>query len=69
MTIILIVFIISFILSVVLTPVVGKIGSRLGAVDVPDERKVHTGSIPRCGGLAIFGAFFLSLLVGVFFNT
>ncbi len=66
MTIILVIFLVSLALSVVLTPVVGKVGTWLGAVDVPDERKVHTGSIPRCGGLAIFLAFFLSLLICAF---
>ncbi len=37
---------------------------RLGVVDAPDGfRKVHARAIPLLGGVAIFAAFFLSLLV------
>lgn len=40
-----------------LTPCVRRLALRLGAVDEPGERKVHTEPMPRLGGLAIFGAF------------
>lgn len=46
-----------------LTPQVKNLAIRFGAVDRPDARRVHKGVIPRLGGLAIFGAFFLSVLV------
>jgi UDP-GlcNAc:undecaprenyl-phosphate/decaprenyl-phosphate GlcNAc-1-phosphate transferase len=39
---------------VVLTPAVAGMARRLGAVDVPDERRVHRIPIPRLGGLAMF---------------
>ncbi len=35
---------------------------RLGLVDYPSERKVHTQPMPRAGGLAIFAAVFLATL-------
>lgn len=36
-----------------------------GALDVPDERKVHTAPTPRLGGIAIFMAFLLAVIVFV----
>ena len=41
-------------LVVVLTPAVAGMARRLGAVDVPDEQRIHRLPIPRLGGLAIF---------------
>lgn len=43
--------------ALVLTPLAKRLGARLGAVNVPSERKVHTMPIPRVGGLAVFLAF------------
>jgi len=40
-----------------LTPVVGKISLRIGAVDIPDARKVHQVIMPRLGGVGIFLSF------------
>ena len=40
-----------------LTPVVRRASLRLGLVDRPDDRKVHTNAVPRLGGVAIFGGF------------
>lgn len=39
---------------VVLTPAVAGMARRLGAVDLPDARRVHRIPVPRLGGLAIF---------------
>ncbi|MFA7002668.1 MAG: undecaprenyl/decaprenyl-phosphate alpha-N-acetylglucosaminyl 1-phosphate transferase, partial [Verrucomicrobiia bacterium] len=36
---------------------------RIGAVDVPNGRKVHERPIPRLGGVAIFAAFNLTMLL------
>ncbi len=41
------------------------VAHRLGAIDQPDKRKVHQTAMPRMGGLAIFFAFLLCVLVGV----
>jgi len=69
MTTILLIFLVSLVLSLALTPLAGKLGVRLGALDVPTERKVHSHSIPRCGGLAIFAAFFVALALSTLFMT
>lgn len=52
----------ALILSLILTPFVKKLAIKVGAVDAPNARKVHTRIMPRLGGLAIYGAF-----VGAFF--
>jgi UDP-GlcNAc:undecaprenyl-phosphate GlcNAc-1-phosphate transferase len=40
--------------SFLATPLVKRFAARIGAVDVPDDRKVHTTPTPTLGGLAIF---------------
>jgi UDP-GlcNAc:undecaprenyl-phosphate/decaprenyl-phosphate GlcNAc-1-phosphate transferase len=44
----------ALVIVVVLTPAVAGMARRLGAVDLPDERRVHQIPIPRLGGLALF---------------
>ena len=36
-----------------LTPLVARLAVRVGAMDIPDARKVHDRPIPRLGGLAV----------------
>lgn len=50
-------------LSYVLTPAIRSIAPRLGALDVVDHRKIHHEPVPRLGGVAVFGAFVLALLI------
>jgi UDP-GlcNAc:undecaprenyl-phosphate GlcNAc-1-phosphate transferase len=44
----------ALVIVVVFTPAVAGMARRLGAVDLPDERRVHRIPIPRLGGLAMF---------------
>ena len=53
----------TFIASIILTPLVIKLAFRIGAVDRPNYRKVHTSIMPRIGGLAIFGAFLIGYAI------
>ncbi|MBO2944864.1 undecaprenyl/decaprenyl-phosphate alpha-N-acetylglucosaminyl 1-phosphate transferase [Paenibacillus sp. F411] len=55
-------FVVSLALALVLTPLVKKFAIRIGAVDVPDARKVHTRIMPRLGGLGIYLAFVIGLI-------
>ncbi|MFX3634459.1 MAG: glycosyltransferase family 4 protein [Candidatus Pristimantibacillus sp.] len=50
-------FIISLTLALVMTPLVKKFAFKVGAIDKPNYRKVHTRIMPRMGGLAIYVAF------------
>ncbi len=69
MTTLLAVFLIAFLLSLFLTPLSGKLGKKLGAIDLPTERKIHTTPIPRSGGIAVFLSMALTIAVSVIFNT
>ena len=53
----------AFVASLILTPLVRKFAFRIGAVDQPNYRKVHTAAMPRIGGLAIYSAFLIGYLV------
>lgn len=58
----LIVFLTPLCISLLITPYVIKFAKRIGAIDKPNERKVHTNPIPRLGGVAIYISFFLSVI-------
>ena len=50
--------------SFLTTPLVKTLAYKVGAIDVPkDDRRMHKVPIPRMGGLAIFLAFLLSVLI------
>ena len=52
------------IVSFAATPIVKLLAIKVGAMDVPkDNRRMHKVPIPRLGGLAIFIAFLLGVLV------
>jgi UDP-GlcNAc:undecaprenyl-phosphate GlcNAc-1-phosphate transferase len=52
-----------FAASLGFTPVSRRIAIRLGVVDKPNQRKIHQDHKPLMGGLAIYGALVLSLLL------
>ncbi|MFB4167174.1 glycosyltransferase family 4 protein [Virgibacillus sp. JSM 102003] len=49
--------IVSFVTTVILTPVVKKLAIKIGAIDKPNQRKVHSKVMPRLGGLSIYITF------------
>lgn len=53
----------AFLASIILTPLVKRLAFRIGAVDAPNYRKVHSRIMPRLGGLAIFIAFIIGLAI------
>ncbi|NDI34777.1 MraY family glycosyltransferase [Chengkuizengella sediminis] len=55
--------VIAIVLSFVMTPFVRKFAILVGAVDQPNQRKVHTSLMPRLGGLAIYSAFVMTLAI------
>ncbi len=56
---------IAFLVTMLVTPLIQKIAIRYGAVDNPNERKIHKISIPRLGGISIYLGFILALLSGM----
>jgi len=72
--------IIPFIVVALVIPFIKKIANHVGALDIPNERKVHKVPIPRLGGLGIYIGFIVgymffgeatpimnSVLIGSFF--
>ena len=57
------VILVTFLVSALLVPIVKKAAEHVGAMDIPNERKVHKYPIPRMGGLAIFGAFLIGYML------
>lgn len=53
----------TFIFTAVFIPVVKKIAEFIGAIDIPNERKIHKNPIPRLGGLGIYGGFLLGYML------
>lgn len=54
---------ITFVVSLILVPLAKKIAHHVGAIDVPNERKVHKTPMPRMGGIAIYGAFLVGYII------
>ena len=55
---------VSLAVSFLLTPAVKWLAVKIGAVDVPkDKRRMHDHPIPRLGGLAIFIGFVVAVLL------
>jgi UDP-GlcNAc:undecaprenyl-phosphate GlcNAc-1-phosphate transferase len=57
------IMVVGFAASLGLTPVSRQIAMRLGVVDKPNARKIHLDNKPLMGGLAIYVAFALALLL------
>ena len=58
-------FMLAMFVSFVLTPHIKKLAFKIGAVDKPDNRKVHKRIMPRLGGLAIYIAFMIAVVAGM----
>lgn len=51
------------IFGLVFTPVAMRLGLRFGLMDVPGGRRQHLNPTPRSGGLAVFGAYHLTVFI------
>ncbi|MDO5714106.1 MAG: MraY family glycosyltransferase [Tissierellia bacterium] len=57
-------FIVAALLSLIFTPFVRRGSCRFKVIDVPkDERRVHKKPIPLAGGLAMYGAFVIGVIL------
>lgn len=50
-------------LALLLTPLAAGLGRRWGLVDLPGERRKHTGAVPRTGGMALYLSFVVAALL------
>ena len=58
--------IIPFLFVLAIIPFIKKVAEHVGALDIPNARKVHNVPIPRLGGLGIYMGFLLGY---IFFGT
>ncbi|MFA5928664.1 MAG: MraY family glycosyltransferase [Candidatus Margulisiibacteriota bacterium] len=56
-------FLVALLVTLALTPVIQRFAFLIGAVDTPNKRKVHSIPIPRIGGIAMYIAFMIALVV------
>tara|TARA_Y100000589_G_scaffold287581_1_gene288452 strand:- start:2205 stop:3170 length:966 start_codon:yes stop_codon:yes gene_type:complete len=56
----------STVLSILLVPKLINLGKKLNLLDLPGKRKIHTKPIVRSGGIAIFIAYIIPIII--FFN-
>lgn len=52
-----------FLFVVIFIPIVKRIAIHIGALDIPNARKVHKVPIPRLGGLGIYAGFLLGYML------
>ena len=57
------VFFVTFLLVTLIMPIIKKIAFHVGAMDIPNERKIHSKPIPRFGGLGIYIGFMIGYLL------
>lgn len=57
------IFLTSLFTVLVLIPPISRLAVSIGVFDSHDERKLHTGAIPRLGGIAIFFAVLLATIL------
>ena len=55
--------IIPFLFVLAIIPFIKKVAIHVNAIDIPNERKVHTVPIPRLGGLGIYMGFLLGYIL------
>ena len=63
MTSLILIVMTAFALVFALTPGLRNLASRIGSVDRPNQRKFHSGAIPLLGGVGIYVAVILAILV------
>ncbi len=61
MHIYLLTFFAAFLVTYLISPVVRSFATKINAVDIPNDRKIHETPIPHLGGLAIYVGFIISI--------
>ncbi len=55
-------FLLAFITAFVITPYTIRLAKKVGAVDIPNDRRVNKKPMPRLGGLAVIAGFLVSVV-------
>ena len=55
-------FLLAFITAFVITPHTIRLSKKVGAIDIPNDRRVNKTPMPRLGGLAVISGFFVSVI-------
>lgn len=55
-------FLLAFITTFVVTPHTMRWAKKVGAIDIPNDRRVNKKPMPRLGGLAVISGFFVSII-------
>jgi UDP-GlcNAc:undecaprenyl-phosphate/decaprenyl-phosphate GlcNAc-1-phosphate transferase len=53
----------ALVMAVGATPVVRHLALRLGVIDQPNARKIHVNPVPLLGGVAMYGAFVVAVIL------
>jgi UDP-GlcNAc:undecaprenyl-phosphate GlcNAc-1-phosphate transferase len=53
-------FLLAFVTAFVVTPYTIRLAKKVGAIDIPEKRRVNVKPIPRLGGIAVIVGFLLS---------
>ncbi len=59
---IIIAFALAFITAFVITPYTMKLAKKVGAIDIPNERRINKKPMPRLGGIAVISGFVVSVI-------
>ena len=59
----------AFLLSCSLCPLIIKFCNKKNLFDEINERKIHTGNIPRFGGIAVFVSFIITVILFDLFSS
>lgn len=59
---------IGFLISLISMPIIIALCKKYECYDYSDERKIHTGKIPRLGGIGIVSGFFISTILYLIFT-
>ena len=55
-------FLLAFITTFVVTPHTMRLAKKVGAIDIPNDRRVNKKPMPRLGGLAVIAGFLVSII-------
>lgn len=57
------IILVTFFSSLILVPISKKIAKYIGALDYPNERKIHKKVTPKLGGLAVYSSFLIGFML------